>query len=202
MPELRLAFPEGDARNAIVEAALAVFAAHGFHGAGTRQIAQAASVSQPLLNHHFGGKDALWRVVGEQITADFMAFITDAVDLALPPGDAVEAMLRAYLAFWKARPLSFRFNLWRRLDGLQDERASRSEQMSKPVVALMQRAQDAGVIRDDLPPGLAAIMGGALVQFWLDSQLEVQAALAITGDEDLADDDAVAHIVRLLRVPS
>lgn len=202
MPELRLAFPEGDARNAIVEAALAVFAAHGFHGAGTRQIAQAASVSQPLLNHHFGGKDALWRVVGEQITADFMAFMTDAVDLALPPGDAVEAMLRAYLAFWKARPLSFRFNLWRRLDGLQDERASRSEQMSKPVVALMQRAQDAGVIRDDLPPGLAAIMGGALVQFWLDSQLEVQAALAITGDEDLADDDAVAHIVRLLRVPS
>lgn len=202
MPELRLAFPEGDARNAIVEAALAVFAAHGFHGAGTRQIAQAAGVSQPLLNHHFGGKDALWRVVGEQITADFMAFMTDAVDLALPPGDAVEAMLRAYLAFWKARPLSFRFNLWRRLDGLQDERASRSEQMSKPVVALMQRAQDAGVIRDDLPPGLAAIMGGALVQFWLDSQLEVQAALAITGDEDLADDDAVAHIVRLLRVPS
>ena len=202
MPELRLAFPEGDARNAIVEAALAVFAAHGFHGAGTRQIAQAAGVSQPLLNHHFGGKDALWRVVGEQITADFMAFMTDAVDLALPPGDAVEAMLRAYLAFWKARPLSFRFNLWRRVDGLQDERASRSEQMSKPVVALMQRAQDAGVIRDDLPPGLAAIMGGALVQFWLDSQLEVQAALAITGDEDLADDDAVAHIVRLLRVPS
>ena len=202
MPELRLAFPEGDARNAIVEAALAVFAAHGFHGAGTRQIAQAAGVSQPLLNHHFGGKDALWRVVGEQITADFMAFMTDAVDLALPPGDAVEAMLRAYLAFWKARPLYFRFNLWRRVDGLQDERASRSEQMSKPVVALMQRAQDAGVIRDDLPPGLAAIMGGALVQFWLDSQLEVQAALAITGDEDLADDDAVAHIVRLLRVPS
>jgi len=202
VPELRLAFPEGDARNAIVEAALAVFAAHGFHGAGTRQIAQAAGVSQPLLNHHFGGKDALWRVVGEQITADFMAFMTGAVDLALPPGDAVEAMLRAYLAFWKARPLSFRFNLWRRLDGLQDERASRSEQMSKPVVALMQRAQDAGVIRDDLPPGLAAIMGGALVQFWLDSQLEVQAALAITGDEDLADDDAVAHIVRLLRVPS
>ncbi|WP_072572489.1 TetR/AcrR family transcriptional regulator [Granulibacter bethesdensis] len=199
MPELRPAFPQGDARNAIVEAALDVFAAKGFHGAGTRQIAQAAGVSQPLLNHHFGGKDALWRVVGEQITADFMAFMTDAVDLALPPGDAVEAMLRAYLAFWKARPLSFRFNLWRRLDGLQDERVTRSEQMSKPVVALMQRAQDAGSIRDDLPPGLAAIMGGALVQFWLDGQLEIRAALAVTGDEGLTDDDAIAHILRLLR---
>lgn len=202
MPELRSTFPQGDARNAIVEAALAVFAAEGFHGAGTRQIAQAAGVSQPLLHHHFGGKEALWRMVGEQITADFMAFMTDAVDLALPPGDAVAAMLRAYLAFWKARPLSFRFNLWRRLDGLQDERVSRSEHMTKPVVALIQRAQDAGSIRNDLPAGLAAIMGGGLVQFWLDSQLEIQAALAVTGDDGLSDEDAINHIVRLLSASS
>lgn len=202
MPELRHAFPPGDARNAIVEAALAVFAAEGFHGAGTRKIAQAAGVSQPLLNHHFGGKEALWRVVGEQITADFMAFMTDAVDMALPPDEGVTAMLRAYLAFWKDRPLSFRFNLWRRLDGLPDERLSRSEQMTQPVVAFMQRAQEAGFIRNDLPPGLAAIMGGALVQFWLDSQLEIRAALRVTGEEGLADEDAIGHIVRLLRAPS
>ena len=195
-------FTESNSRNAIVEAALAVFAAHGFHGARTREIAQGAGVSQPLLNHHFGGKEALWRVVGEQITADFMAFMGDAVDLALPPGDGVTAMLWAYLAFWKARPLSFRFNLWRRLDGLHDERVSRSEQMTWPVVALVQRAQHAGFIRDDLPPGLAAIMGGALVQFWLESQLEIRAALAITGDEELADEDAIGHIVRLLHAPS
>lgn len=199
MPELRPTFPKGDARNAILKAALAAFAAHGFHGAGTRQIAEAAGVSQPLLNHHFGSKDALWRVVGEQITADFMAFMTDAVDLALPPDRGVAAMLRAYLTFWKKRPLSFRFNLWRRLDGPHDERASRSEQMTWPVVAFMQRAQEAGFIRKDLPPGLAAIMGGALVQFWLDSQLEIRAALAITGDQALSDDDAISHIVRLLR---
>jgi TetR/AcrR family transcriptional regulator len=202
MPELRPTFPPGDARNAIVQAALTVFAAEGFHGAGTRQIAQLAGVSQPLLNHHFGGKEALWRVVGEQITADFMVFMADAVDMSVPPGDAVTAMLRAYLAFWKARPLAFRFNLWRRLDGLQDERVSRSEQMTQPVVALMQRAQDAGFIRNDLPPGLAGIMGGALVQFWLDSQVEIRAALAVTGDEGLGDEDAIGHIVRLLRVQS
>lgn len=199
MSELRPAFPKGDARNAIVDAALVLFAAKGFHGAGTRQIAQEAAVSQPLLNHHFGTKEALWRVVGEQITADFMAFMTDAVDPGLPPGDAVTAMLRAYLAFWNARPLSFRFNLWRRLDGLHDERVSRSKQMTGPVVALMQRAQDAGSIRNDLPPGLAAIMGGALVQFWLESQLEIRAALAATGDDGLRDEDVIDHIVRLLR---
>jgi len=202
LPELRPAFPLGDTRNAIVEAALAVFAADGFHGAGTRRIAQEAGVSQPLLNHHFGGKEALWRVVGARITTDFIAFMEDTVDLTLPVDEGVTAMLRAYLAFWKARPLSFRFNLWRRLDGLHDERVSRSEHTTRRAVAFMQRAQEAGFIRRDLPPGLAAIMGGGMVQIWLDSQLEIRAALAITGDEGLADEDAIGHIVNLLRAPS
>jgi TetR/AcrR family transcriptional regulator len=202
MPELHPSFPQGDARNAIVDAALSVFAAAGFHGAGTRRIAQAAGVSQPLLNHHFGGKEALWRVVGERITADFIAFMEDTVDLALPADEGVAALLRAYLAFWKMRPLSFRFNLWRRLDGLHDERVSRSEHTTRRAVVFMQRAQQAGFIRRDLPPGLAMIMSGAMVQFWLDSQLEIRAALAITGDEGLTDDDAIGHIVDFLRAPS
>jgi len=71
--------------------------------------------------------------------------------------------------------------------------------MTLPVVAFMKRAQEAGFIRNDLSAGLAAIMGGAVVQFWLDSQLEIRAALAVTGDEALADEDAIGHIVRLLR---
>ena len=81
--ELTRTFPQADARNAILEAALTVFAAEGFHGATTRGIAQAAGVSQPLLNHHFGGKDALWRLVGERTAGDFLAYMAETVDLAL-----------------------------------------------------------------------------------------------------------------------
>ena len=65
MAELSSAYPLAEARNAIVEAALAAFAEHGFHGATTRNIANAAGVSQGLLHHHFGGKDGLWRLIGE-----------------------------------------------------------------------------------------------------------------------------------------
>lgn len=199
MPELSRAYPAGDARNAIVDAALKVFAAHGFHGAGTRAIAQAAGVSQPLLNHHFDGKEGLWRVVGERITADFMAFMTDAVDPTLPPDQAVLAMLRGVLTFWSARPMAFRFNRWRRLDGLLEERISRSEQMTRHGVAFMQRAQEAGYLRKDLPPGLALAISGAAIQFWLESQLEVRAALAVTGDGKLSDEAFLAHLVSTLR---
>ncbi|WP_158933131.1 hypothetical protein [Acidisphaera sp. S103] len=74
--------------------------------------------------------------------------------------------------------------------------------MTRPVVVFMQRAQDTGFIRNDLPPGLATLIGGARVQFWLCSQLEIRMALAVTGDEGLADKDAISHIVGLLRAPS
>ena len=198
MPELSPAYPVADARNAILEAGLTVFAADGFHGATMRKIAERAGVSQPLLHHHFGGKEELWRLVGERITAEFLAQMGAAVDPAASPRDGVQAMLRSYLGYWRARPLAFRFNLWRRLDGLPGERASRSKQMTRHGVAFMRRAQEAGYIRQDLPPGLALIIGGALIQFWLDSQVEIRDALAVTGDEALSDEEFVQHVLRLI----
>jgi AcrR family transcriptional regulator len=199
MNELPDAFPPSDARNAIMAAALTLFAEHGFHGVGTRAIAEAAGISQPLLNHHFGGKAGLWRQVGEQITADFLKVLGEAVDPALPADEAVLAMLRAYLAYWKARPRAFRFNQWRRLDGLPEERQARSGQMTRHGVAFMQRAQAMGAIRPDLPPGLALVIGGGLIQFWLESQLEIREALAVSGDEDLDDEAFVQYLMKLIR---
>jgi TetR/AcrR family transcriptional regulator len=54
--------PSGDAARArILAAALDVFSDQGFDGASTREIAERAGVTQPLLNYHFHGKEALWQ---------------------------------------------------------------------------------------------------------------------------------------------
>jgi AcrR family transcriptional regulator len=42
-------------------AAKSAFAKHGFHGATVQQIATDAGVNVSLINHHFGGKEALYR---------------------------------------------------------------------------------------------------------------------------------------------
>lgn len=199
MPEPSLAYPLADARNAILESGLAVFAADGFHGATMREIAHRAGVSQGLLHHHFRGKDGLWRVVGERITADFITYMTGAVDPALPAGDGVGAMLRAYMNYWRQHPAAFRFNLWRLLEGPPSERAARSEHITRQGVALFQRARDAGFIRNDMPPGLALIVTGSVIQFWLHSGLEVRDALAVTGDESLSDEAFLEHLLALVR---
>lgn len=198
-PELSAAFPQADARNTILEAGLAVFAEDGFHGATMRRIAERAGVSQPLLHHHFGSKTELWRTVGERITADFVAYMTDAVDPAQPAADSVRAMFRAYLTYWRKHPSALRFNQWRQMDGPAGERQARSQLMARNGVAFMQMAQKAGYIRKDVPPGIALIFGGSAIQFWLHSQIEVRDALSVSGDRNPTDEAFLEHILCLLR---
>jgi TetR/AcrR family transcriptional regulator len=54
-------------RAEIVDAAVSVFAEHGFEGAGTRAIAAQAGVTQGLLTYHFESKEVLWRSAADQV---------------------------------------------------------------------------------------------------------------------------------------
>ncbi len=198
MAELSPTFPLADARNTILESALATFAEHGFHGATMRTIAHAAGVSQGLLHHHFGGKDGLWLRVGERITADFLDYMSAGVDPLLAPEEGIRAMLRTYMSYWREHPAAFRFNLWRLLDGPRSERVARSEHIARHGVALFQRAQEAGFVRRDMPPGLALIISGSIIQFWLHSQVEVRDALATTSDDNLSDEAFLEHVLSLV----
>lgn len=55
----------------IVEAAAAQFAAKGFGGATTRDIAQQCDIGHPLLLYHFPSKDALWVAVVRHLSHHF-----------------------------------------------------------------------------------------------------------------------------------
>jgi AcrR family transcriptional regulator len=63
-------------REALLDAALTEFAAHGFEGASTRSIAAAAGTHQPQINYHFESKDELWRAAVDHL----FALLDGAVD--------------------------------------------------------------------------------------------------------------------------
>lgn len=202
MPELRRLYSVVDARDKILEAALAEFAEHGLHGATMRGIAGRADVSAALIHHHFRNKDALWDTVGERITAEFLDYVDKASKAAGPDGDSVPAMLRVYMTYWKEHPGAFRFNLWRLLEGPEPERRARSRATTSRTVPAFVRAQKAGLIRADMPAGLAMIVTGSLVQFWLHSQIEIRDALAAGGHGALTDEQFLAHVLALVQPPS
>jgi AcrR family transcriptional regulator len=80
------------ARQRILDAALVLFASHGFEGASTREMALAAGVQQGLVGYHFRSKDALWRAV---VDAGFARL--GAAALARGPLRAVEPRQRLRL---------------------------------------------------------------------------------------------------------
>ena len=49
------------AEDRIAEAALEAFAAHGFDGVSTTEIAARAGISQPMVYYHFATKEEMWR---------------------------------------------------------------------------------------------------------------------------------------------
>ncbi|MCI3132487.1 CerR family C-terminal domain-containing protein [Phenylobacterium aquaticum] len=69
----------GEARRRILEAALQVFAAAGFKGATTRQIAELAGVNLPALKYYFGGKAGLYLACAEEILGRYQTRMLDMV---------------------------------------------------------------------------------------------------------------------------
>jgi AcrR family transcriptional regulator len=51
----------GGGRDAILSAAIGLFAKKGFAGASTREICHAAGITKPMLYYHFRGKEHLYR---------------------------------------------------------------------------------------------------------------------------------------------
>jgi AcrR family transcriptional regulator len=86
-----------DTRAAILGAARARFAAHGFGGTTIRAVAADAGVDAALVHHYFGSKDDLF-VAALELPVDPRAVIGAA--LAGPAGEAGVKLLRTFLSVW------------------------------------------------------------------------------------------------------
>lgn len=201
MPELRRVYTTVDARDRILEAALTVFSDVGFAGATMRAIADAAGVSPGLIHHHFKDKESLWNLVGERISAEFMEAVSTDIDV----DDAAEALRRAlanYQRYWKEHPRALRFQLWRVLGAPVEERKTRSKLLNQHFVPKFKQAQDAGVVRNDIPAGLAMVTTGGLIQYFLHSDIETEDAIAVTGDALLDDTQILDYLLDLISADS
>lgn len=92
-------------RAALLDAAIRAFVAHGYEGASLSAVLTEAGMSKGQFYHHFDGKEGLYLGVCEALVdrkrAHFRAHPPPAAD---DPFDALEAALRAGLAFARAHP--------------------------------------------------------------------------------------------------
>lgn len=101
----RRAAPRFIDRGTVVEAALEVLSAKGFHGASTREIAKAAGTSLSNLYNYFGSKSEILEFVledtGRTLADSLEEAVGEAGDLPLA---RLEAAVRAYVDFIVAKP--------------------------------------------------------------------------------------------------
>ena len=89
----------------ILDAAERLFAEKGFEGASVRDLAAAAEVNLAAIHYHFGGKEALYRALGERLMNELRERRLTAIRRALEAPDAtLEGVLRAF-AWQIFRPL-------------------------------------------------------------------------------------------------
>ncbi|WP_319520657.1 TetR/AcrR family transcriptional regulator [uncultured Martelella sp.] len=203
MPELSPVHTTVDARDRILEAALSVFSEVGFSGATMRAIAEEAGVSPGLIHHHFKDKESLWNLVGER-TSDDLAKAVSAIpdDAADDPARALRHTMASYQRYWKEHPRALRFQLWRVLGAPVEERKSRSQFLNSHFVPKIRQAQEAGLVRDDIPAGLAMTTVGGLIQYFLHSDIEIESAIGVTGDTVPDDDQLLDYFIGLIAPPA
>ena len=90
---------EADRRHQILDAALEEFAAHGFHGATIKRIAQRAKLrSQALIYWYFPAKEALFEAVLGQHLPIVQLVLDPTALLDRPPEEVLPHLARVYLA--------------------------------------------------------------------------------------------------------
>lgn len=83
----------------ILKAATEEFAKFGLNGARTAAIAAQSGVTKAMLCYYFDNKETLYRAVLQQLVNEINAAFQPLAWNTLPPEQALESVIRAYLKF-------------------------------------------------------------------------------------------------------
>lgn len=153
-------------RDAILDAAETAFAERGFHETKLRDVAAQVGVTQPLIHHHFGSKDELFRAVVIRVLAAYER--AQRAQWTREPSDVrfFTEGLSAFSTFIGQNRAAMRLFAWAGLERRMpdvDAAAELDAKIRQKFVA----AQKAGVLRPDVDVDILRLMiDGAIRGFW------------------------------------
>ncbi len=189
-------------RDRILEAAVALFSERSFDGATTRQIAERAGVTQPLLLYHYRSKDELWRAAVDSLFArlrDASRERAEALD-GVDELTAARQMVREFVRFSARHPELHRIITQEskadsaRMDHLVERHV---RPLYESTVQIFERLARVGAVPPIPPAHLYYILTGAgPTMFVLAPECERLTGLDTTSDEVVeAHVDAVCMLL-------
>ena len=191
------------AREALLDAAQEIFARDGFSGARVDDIAHHAGYNKALIFHYFDDKLGLYRALMLRTKQYIFSRFEEAYQRIFE-GDAehVTAERIAALAAWylaalfdltTEHPEAVRILAWEAAEGWQTFSSCAPPMpaaWSQRVVALLERAQAAGIVRPELDPHL---LFSTLVSLPLMHLISLPRFAAMFPETDFTSQGAIAH---------
>lgn len=96
---VNLRLPAHERRRQLLDTAVEVFAAKGFHATSMNDVAEAAGVTKPVLYQHFTSKRHLYLELLEDVGARLRELLAESTSNAGGPHEQVERGFTAYFGF-------------------------------------------------------------------------------------------------------
>lgn len=179
-------------REKIELAALEVFAAFGFEGASTRQIAERAGVKQQLLAYHYENKSGLWKATADRL---FSAW-RQRLEKRLAGLEGVDEqtqtrlLIREYLAFCADNPALARFMM--QVGGQESEHLSwlfenHTRAFLERIADLIDRTRRAQGLPEVDIRHLTYVLTGASAMFSQRAEYELITGNKVNSPETVSD---------------
>jgi AcrR family transcriptional regulator len=149
-------------RDAILEAALDLFAAHTFDGTPVPLIAERAGVGAGTIYRYFDSKEALVNEVYRRWKLELKRRLVDEAPQGSPPREEFAHWWRALWSFATDHPTAFRFLETHHHEAYLDgESLAVGNAINEAAFAFARRAQKAGEARRIPPEMLVSMVFGA-----------------------------------------
>ena len=187
----RIRDPEA-VRTAVLDAALELFAQHGFADTSLRDISRQSGVSHPLILHHFGSKEELYTSVKRRVVEGYAQRFPSAARAIDRPIN-LRAEMKRILTYVGENELAMKLCARTRVDG--DHQVWPGEpDLLNLIRQRIEVAQRMDLIRNDLDAQQLSVMILGIVFFWLDNRHHFAQRFGKPVDNDAYLDTAVKMI--------
>ena len=165
--------PRHERRRQLLDAALELFVARGYHAAAMDEIAERAGVSKPVLYQHFPGKLELYLALLDESVDTLVEKVRDALKSNADNKQRVAATFGAYFEYVGGQGQAFRLVFESDLGNEPAVRArlDRGQRECAAMVSQVVR-EDAGISADEAHLLSVGMVGMAQVtaRYWLTSR--------------------------------
>lgn len=183
-----------DRREAILDAALDLFAERGFHGTAVPLVAERAGVGAGTVYRYFESKEALVNALFRRWKTTLSEHLIARFPLDAPAREQFRVMWERLFSFADEYPKALDFiELHHHADYLDEESRCLDDAVLQPIRAFVEHAQAQQILKPVMPDLLLAIAWGA----FLGIQREARARhLELTAELRRASEECVWEAIR------